>query len=389
MLSAFIRVLPAAFALMLATPVELLGANSSSRDGCVPVGTWIHPGSGERRDDALVTLARRAVVLLGESHDEAEHHRWQLHSIAALISHRSDIVLGFEMFPRRVQPVLDRWSMGELDEAAFLREVDWPGVWGVDAGLYLPLIHFARMHHLPVVALNVEQATSRRVAAQGLDTIPIGEREGVGDPAPAFSSYRDRLFEVFKKHPMGGEGARADSEQFQRFVEAQLFSDRAMAEAIAGARGDERLVIGIMGQGHVEYRSGVAHQLAALGVHDVATALPWPVNAECRRPDPEIADAVFGVAPPTQTRAPPPRLGVVLSVAQAGVRIDRVTPQSIAEATGLQVGDVIENAAGIGIGRPADLVAVIRRQAPGTWLPLQVRRGEQTSEMLARFPAEP
>jgi uncharacterized iron-regulated protein len=387
MLSAPIRFLPVAFALMLASPVELFGANASSREGCVPVGAWIHPGSGERRDDALVTLARRAVVLLGESHDEAEHHRWQLHTVAALISHRPDMVLGFEMFPRRLQPVLDRWSKGELDEAAFLREVDWPEIWGMDAGLYLPLFHFARMHRLPMVALNVDRATSRGVAAQGLG-IPIAEREGVGDPAAAFSSYRDRLFEVFKTHPTGGEGARADSEQFQRFVDAQLFSDRAMAEAMAGARGDGSLVVGIMGQGHVEYRSGVAHQLAALGVHEVATALPWPVNAECRRPDPEIADAVFGVAAPTQTRAPP-RLGVVVSLAEAGVRIDRVMPQSIAEATGLQVGDVIENAARIAIRRPADLVAVIRRQAPGTWLPLQVRRGEQSSEMLARFPAEP
>jgi Haem-binding uptake, Tiki superfamily, ChaN len=223
MLSARIRFLPAALALMLASPVELFGADSSRREGCVPVGGWIHPGSGEQRDDALVSLARRAVLLLGESHEEAEHHRWQLHAVAALISHRPAMVLGFEMFPRRVQPVLDRWSNGELDEAAFLREVDWPEIWGMDAGLYLPLFHFARMHRLPMLALNVDRATRRRVAAQGLGTIAIAEREGVGDPVPAASSYRDRLFEVFKKHPLGGEGARVDSEQFQRFVEAQLF----------------------------------------------------------------------------------------------------------------------------------------------------------------------
>jgi hypothetical protein len=241
-----------------------------------------------------------------------------------------------------------------------------------------------------MLALNVDQTISRRVAAQGLAAIPNGEREGVGDPEPASSTYRDRLFEMFKRHPSGGEGASADSEQFQRFVEAQLFWDRAMAEVIATARRDRQqpLVVGIMGQGHVEYRHGVAHQLAALGVDDVATALPWHVDAECRMPDPRIADAVFGVAPPTRTRVPPPRLGVVVSVANAGVRIEQVIPQSIAEATGLQVGDVIENAAGVSVRRPADLVAVIRRQAPGTWLPLNVRRAEQGYELLARFPTE-
>jgi len=46
----------------------------------------------------------------------------------------------------------------------------------------------------------------------------------------------------------------------------------------------------------------VAHQLAALGVDDVATALPWQVDGECRMPDPGIADAVFGVALPTTPR---------------------------------------------------------------------------------------
>jgi len=34
-------------------------------------------------DDVFLALAKHAVVLLGETHDEVEHHRWQLHTIAA------------------------------------------------------------------------------------------------------------------------------------------------------------------------------------------------------------------------------------------------------------------------------------------------------------------
>jgi uncharacterized iron-regulated protein len=375
--------------LAFGSPVGLLGARAAESGECVPVGAWVDPGSREMRVDLVAALARRAVVLLGESHDEAEHHRWQLHTIAALFSHQPDMVLGFEMFPRRVQSVLDRWSKGELNEAAFLREVDWSRIWGFDAELYLPLFHFARMHRLPMLALNVDWETNRRVAEQGL-TVPSSEREGVGDPASASPSYRDRLFEAFKQHPDRSDDASADSEQFSRFVQAQLFWDRAMAEVIAGARRNERrpLVVGIMGSGHVEYRDGVPHQLAALGVDDVAIALPWHAGADCPAHDPRIADVLFGLAPPTVTRAPPPRLGVVVSAAETGVRVERVVSQSIAEAMGLQVGDVIEDAAGVGVRRPADLVAVIQRQVPGTWLPLSVRRGEQGLEMVARFPAE-
>jgi uncharacterized iron-regulated protein len=268
---------------------------TASIDRRVPVGAWVSPSGNEKRDDVYATLAQRGVVLLGESHDDAEHHRWQLHTIAALFGQRPDLVLGFEMFPRRMQPVLDRWCKGELNEAAFLRDVDWPQIWGMASELYLPLFHFARMHRLPMLALNVDRATNRRVAAQA--SVPSAEREGVGDPAPASPSYRERLFGWFKHHPAGAE-ARMDSEAFERFVRAQLFWDRAMAEAIAGARQGERpLVVGIMGRGHVEYGDGVPHQLAALGVDDVATALPWYADTDYPAAPPPIADLLFGVAP--------------------------------------------------------------------------------------------
>ena len=289
--------------LVPASPLELLGVRAAESGRRVPAGCWLDPRSNQKRDDVFAALARCGVVLLGESHDEAEHHRWQLHTIAALFGHRPDMVLGFEMFPRRVQPVLDRWSKGELDETAFLREVNWPQIWGIADELYLPLFHFARMHCLPLLALNVDRATNRWVAARGFAFVPNTEREGVGDPAPASAFYRDRLFEWFKKHPAAGHDARPASEPFERFVRAQLFWDRAMAEAIASARrdGQRPLVIGIMGSGHVEYGDGVPHQLAALGVHDVTTALPWRADTDYPIHDPPIADVLFGVAPPFVT----------------------------------------------------------------------------------------
>jgi hypothetical protein len=72
-----------------------------------------------------------------------------------------------------------------------------------------------------------------------------------------------------------------------------------MAKAIASARrnGQRPLVIGVMGSGHVEYGDCVPHQLAALGVDDVTTALPWCADTDYPIHDPPIADVLFGVAP--------------------------------------------------------------------------------------------
>jgi uncharacterized iron-regulated protein len=257
-------------------------------------GAWFDVRRRRNRDDAVAELSSKAVVLLGESHENPTHHRWQLDTVGALFGRRRDMALGFEMFPRRVQPVLDRWSAGELDEASFLSEVDWPRIWGFDPGLYLPLFRFAQTNRLPVVALNVDRETRRRAGAEKFAAIPAAEREGVGEPAPPSSAYRDRLLTWFKRHP----GGAADPAHFGRFVRVQLFWDRAMAEAIAGARrGRGRaLVIGIMGSGHVEYGDGVPRQLAALGERDVAAALPWPASAKCPAGDPPVADFLFGVA---------------------------------------------------------------------------------------------
>ena len=58
---------------------------------CVPVGNWIVPGAGKITEaEVIAKAARRSAVLLGEMHDNAEHHRWQLQTLAALHVARPD-----------------------------------------------------------------------------------------------------------------------------------------------------------------------------------------------------------------------------------------------------------------------------------------------------------
>ena len=365
----------------------------AARAECVPVAAWVAPG-GDRlaARDVLRRAAEASVVLLGESHDSAEHHRWQLQTVAALHAKRPDLVLGFEAFPRRVQPVLERWVAGELSEKEFLERSDWRSVWRVDAELYLPLFHFARMHRIPMLALNVEQSLTREITRKGYDAVPVERHEGVGRPAPASEAYVDWLLPVWGEHERpGGKPARLerDDPDFRRFVESQTTWDRAMAEALAGAarRPGAPLVIGIMGTGHVVHGYGVPHQLKALGIADPTTLLPWDRSAECKDFVPGLADAVFGLAEPADARAQArPRLGVYLEAASEGVRILKVEKGSLAEAAGVRDGDFLSEIAGVTPKQVGDVIEVVQRQAPGTWLPLKVRRGEATLELVAKFP---
>src|SRR5665647_2409011 len=68
-----------ASSLASASPVGSQNVRAAQAHCRVPVGAWVYPGSNEKRDDVIVALAKCGVVLLGETHDQAEHHRWQLH----------------------------------------------------------------------------------------------------------------------------------------------------------------------------------------------------------------------------------------------------------------------------------------------------------------------
>jgi len=390
-----------------AVPGSGSGNSSATVAACPPApGEWRQPETGRTvtLDALLDTLSGRPAVLLGETHTSPEDHRWQLHTLAALHGRTANMVMGFEAFPRRLQPVLDRWVAGEIEERAFLEQSEWDDVWGFPPPLYMPLFDFARMHRIPMVALNVERSLVARIGKEGWDAVPAEAREGIGRPAPADPSYIAALSRVHKAHPntMGDRAfatspeADAASPAFRRFIEAQLTWDRAMAEAIATAhaRPGNPLVVAIVGRGHAEYGFGIPHQMADLGLKGAAVLVTWPSGRDCAEllldDGTAVADAVFGITANESAASPHgPKLGVRLGPANQGVRIEEVAAGGVAAAAGIEVGDIIREAAGRPVSQPGDLAATIRRQPFGTWLPLTVERSGRSLDLVARFPAHP
>ena len=373
------------------------------------VAQWLDPASGAEIAPRKLfdRLANKPIVLLGEVHDNRAHHRWQHYLLAALHSRNANMMVGLEMLPRRVQTALDDWSQGKLDDAAFLEQSEWNELWGYDANLYLPLLHFARMNRLPTIALNIDRQLVSKVGAEGWHSLDAGERMGLSDPAPASADYRRRLGELYaykqQIHGHAADDAAGDnavdlqaimqSEEFSNFVDAQLTWDRAMAEALAAAhrRDPEALIVGIIGRGHLEYGHGIPHQLADLGIDDVGVLLPVDADDACRALSAELvgadlADAVFVVETQVDEDEPRPRLGVMIDSGDSGVRVMEVVPGSVAERAGILAGDIIQEAAGFEVETTGQLIDVIQRQAAGTWLPLKILREDENRELIARFP---
>ena len=373
-------------ALVLTTSAACSGAPGQART-CGEPGQWLSAAKTGVVPENPVALGERMaaqqVVLLGEAHDSAEDHRWQLHVLARLHARQPEMAVGFEMFPRRVQPVLDQWVAGSLSEQDFLTRAEWDKVWGFDARDYLPLFHFARMNRIPMLALNVERSLVEAVGKQGWDGVPESQKEGVSRPAAPSPGYLKTLRGVFDHHPVKQRG----DETFPRFVEAQTVWDRAMAQPIADLLKTRpgALVVGILGAGHVRHGHGVAHQLKDLGVARVGSLLTWNQADDCAGITRGLADAVHVVREPA---ANPPRLGVAMEAHKSGIRISGVTAGSVADQAGLKSGDVILEMA----GQPARIDALrvlVQRQPAGTWLPLKIRRGSEELDLVARFPTAP
>lgn len=373
------RVLLGVFAALLLTHAAAAAAES-----CAAAGRWADAVGAPINDAAVLRIGAAApVVVLGEIHESADDHRWQLQTLAGLYAAKPQLVIGMEAFPRRLQPVLDRWSAGEIDEAAFLQATEWNKIWGYDPAHYLPILHFARMRRLPLIALNVERSLVSRVAKEGWAAIPADAREGVGEPASVSAGYRNRLAAVAAKH--GGE---PDQTALNRFIDAQSLWDRAMAEAAAAAlrRYKDYTVVAIVGRGHGENRDGMIWQLAHLGLGEAQVWMTWKPGDACNTPDVRIADALFGLDATQQTS--PPRLGILTQGTEKGLAVVNVAPGSIAAAAGLRPGDVVIGAGGKPIAHPGDLTALARSVPPGAWLPLEIRRGGGVKTVTAKFPPQ-
>ncbi|HHW33631.1 MAG TPA: ChaN family lipoprotein [Paracoccus solventivorans] len=263
---------------------------------------WIDTAGAPITHAALLSrVAQSQVVLLGEHHDRPDHHRWQLHVAAGLAALRP-VVLGFEMFPARLDPVLAEWVAGGLSEPEFLARAEWPSVWGFPPELYLPLFRFCRECTVPMVGLNVARSLVRAVGAGGWESVPEDQREGLTVPSPSPLPYRRFIFELTGGPRPDRTAQSPEDPAFDRFVRAQEVWDRAFATHIRAAlrRPGAPLVIGIMGMGHVQFGGGVPWQLADLGITRTSVLIPRDRDQPFR---PGAADAAYLLPPVLEVSA--------------------------------------------------------------------------------------
>jgi len=375
-------------------------ANLYAESQCAPIGTWVDTKTKKQVavKDVLKTVSAKKVILLGEDHDNEEHHRWQLSMIAQTYSRNPNMAIGFEMFPRAAQAVLDDWVAGELSEDEFLKQTKWHEVWNYNPAYYLPMFHFARINRIPMYALNIPRAMVSQIGEQGWNSLSKKSKEVIGELAPETVAYREMMSEVYVQHQAhGGEKTEPNlallEPEISYFIQGQLAWDRAMAGGIMKALSQDRIekVVAVMGAGHIIPTMAVPYQLSALGVKKTVSLMPWDDTMPCDDFSDEFANYVFGVDKVGAHGRKGPysraRLGVYLEISELGVQITRVVDDSVAAKAGLQKDDIITEIAGKPVTDVRDVVDAVNAMAPGTWLPIEILRLKKKIHYVAKFPA--
>ena len=202
-----------------------------------------HAGRFVEVQTAIDRAVAARVVILGEIHDNAEHHRLQAEVLTALLRAGRRPVIAMEQFDREHQAALDAVrASGErdperiADAGGFDRKGwHWPG--------YRPLLELAAANDLPILAANLSRQSARALMK-------------TGKPADGLALAPEALQSALEQDIVVGHcGVRPPATMLSAMVEAQRARDAQMALTLGSA--GERGAILIAGVGHARRDRGV------------------------------------------------------------------------------------------------------------------------------------
>lgn len=320
----------------------------------IVAGDIFHLPSGYRvTHETVVDHALRVqVIYVGETHDNPASHRVQEEILRALAaSNPGKVALGMEMFTPSQQPILDRWSAGELSEKDFLRQVDWYSTWKMDFALYRDLLLFCRDQGIKILALNAEPLTRQLLSSTAMEDLSSEDLAQLPDMNFDDPHYLAMLNAFMSGHPMGHGNIRG-------FARVQTLWDESMAANLADyltARDAHHQVMVVAGGNHIQYGFGIPRRLfRRLPVSYLLIGTTETEEAKKRHPDrmmnidaPEHPLLPYHFLYVTDYEELPRagvRLGVMVTQAtspQQGVLINKLIPDSAAATHDLRSGDIL------------------------------------------------
>lgn len=225
-------------------------------------------------------LARAAAnadfALLGEKHDNPDHHSLQAWVLEAMIAEGARPAVVFEMIREDQADALRDYLADDPEDAAGLgAAVGWEERGWPDWSMYQPIAEVALAAGLPLRAGDIGREMQQAVARDGLAALPdaVAEALALDRPLPG------ELTEALRQHLYEAHCELVPKEALGPMMKVQRLRDAALADSLAAAveNGSGRAAL-IAGGGHARADWGVAWYLRArldgpeivtLAIHEV------------------------------------------------------------------------------------------------------------------------
>lgn len=203
------------------------------------------------KDALLGDLARASFVLLGEVHDNPEHHRLQAEVLRALVAQGRRPALAMEQFDREFQTAIDAARTGPDASADALASAGQFDRHGWQWSFYAPLLTVAIGARLPVIALNLSRDRTREVARQGFAFLGASAERDLA----LERTWNPARQAIMNREIADGHCGKLPPAAMPRMVNMQRARDAIMADALLSQ--PEAITIVIAGAEHVRNDIGV------------------------------------------------------------------------------------------------------------------------------------
>ncbi len=337
------------------------------------------------------------IVFMGESHTDMEFHNAQLRVIEELVAAGRWVLIGLEMYPSKEQQHLDRWVTGQYSEEGFLELSRWYKNWGYHWNYYRDIFLYARDYKLPMVALNTPREVISAVRKKGFKDLTEEEAAQVPTEIDFDNADHKLAFRTIFDDSDDGFHMQLSDEMLDSFFQAQCTWDATFAhnslKAMRPFMDDPNVVLVVLvGSGHLVYDLGFQRQLAQWSDMKVASVIPMPIeNYDGERIDSvraSYADFLWGLPPETDPLYP--MFGASTRAPEGTDRrsVIDVQEDSVAEAAGLEVGDVLLAMNGKDLPNREALAKGMSEMRWGDKAVFTVQRGEEKVDLVFEFRRE-
>lgn len=206
-------------------------------------------------DSILKTTVDKKFFFFGELHGQQPAHQVELQLIKALYEkHGDNLVVGMEMFEADVQPIINEYFNGLINQRSFETEAR---IWNNYQNDYKPVVEFAKENQIPLVATNIPRRYANSVYHQGvavLEEMPKQTKKNYFPKAKFKVTDNSQLYKQLAEMAAG--------HNTENLVASQALKDATMARFILENTKKKTKFLHLHGSFHSLYREGILNYMS-------------------------------------------------------------------------------------------------------------------------------